>query len=77
MDRQKWDREADVVVVAVDLAFIPAQGTIPANTGVIVTLHNGRVALHNFGVDALKISVLLLTGETKPVTIDAPSGDYT
>jgi len=34
-----------------------------------VAIHNGGVALHNFGVD-------VVPGETKKFTINAPAGKY-
>jgi plastocyanin len=67
---------AAVTVEAVDLAFKPSDLVIVANTPVTVTVHNDGVALHNFSVDALGISVDVLPGETKTVTINAPAGEY-
>jgi plastocyanin len=67
---------AAVSVEAVDLAFKPSDLVILANTPVMVTVHNGGVALHNFSVDTLGVSVDVVPGETKSVTINAPAGEY-
>jgi uncharacterized cupredoxin-like copper-binding protein len=67
---------AEVTLEAVDLAFKPSDLVIVANTPVTVTVHNDGVALHNFSVDALGISVDVLPGETKTVKINAPAGEY-
>lgn len=67
---------AAVTLEAVDLAFKPSDLVILADTPDTVTVHNGGVALHNFSVDALGISVDVVPGETKMVTINAPAGEY-
>ncbi|MDF3041498.1 MAG: halocyanin precursor-like protein [Thermomicrobiales bacterium] len=63
-------------VESYDIYFEPAELTIPAGTEVTVTLPNEGVALHNFSIDELGISVDIVAGETKTVTINAPVGSY-
>ncbi len=64
------------MIEAVDLAFKPNEATIPANTDVALTFHNGGVALHNFTIDSLDISIDVVPGQTAMLTINAPAGDY-
>lgn len=65
-----------VTVDLVDIAFQPKSFAIPATTPVVVTLRNTGVALHNFTIDTLHISVDVVPGETKQVTLNAPVGTY-
>jgi uncharacterized cupredoxin-like copper-binding protein len=65
-----------VVIEMVDIAFNPKELTIPANTDVTVSLPNNGVALHNFSIDELNISVDVAPGETGSATINAPAGQY-
>ena len=65
-----------VTVESVDIDFIPAEVTIPANTDVTFILpNNGRIP-HNFSIDELDVSVTFQAGETKEVVINAPAGTY-
>ncbi len=59
-----------------ELVFDPATVTIPAGTDVKVTVTNEGALPHNFSVAALNISVDILPGETKEITINAPAGEY-
>jgi uncharacterized cupredoxin-like copper-binding protein len=73
-----------VTVEMVDIAFKPTEFTIPANTDVTITLKNSGATTHNFSitdhnnpnVKNLGISVDVDPGQTKTVTVNAPSGDY-
>ena len=67
---------AGVAVDLVDFKFIPSSFSIPADTPVTVTLKNTGQALHNFSIDALRISQDVQPGDTKQVTINAPAGTY-
>ena len=65
-----------VVVEMVDIAFVPAEVAIPADTPVTFALPNTGLALHNFSVEALDVSVDVPPGQTATVTITAPAGVY-
>jgi nitrite reductase (NO-forming) len=73
-----------VTIEAVDIDFIPAEVTIPADTDVTIDLPNHGVILHNFSitdhknpnVPNLGISVNIDPGATEHVTVNAPAGDY-
>jgi plastocyanin len=65
-----------VVVEMIDVAFVPEEVAIPADTPVTFTLPNTGLALHNFSVAALDVSVDVPPGETLSVTITAPAGTY-
>ena len=67
----------ELTVDMVDIAFEPAEFTIPANTDVTVHLPNRGVIVHDFNIDALDIrSGLVQPGDETTVTINAPAGDY-
>jgi plastocyanin len=66
----------DVVIELVDIAFEPEEVAIPADTPVTMALPNTGLALHNFSVDALGISVDVPPGQIGSVTITAPAGIY-
>ena len=61
---------------AIDMAFKPKELTIPAKTPVELILVNRGLSLHNFGIDALKIDIYLVPGETRVITVTVPPGDY-
>ena len=63
-------------VVSIDIAFQPAEVTIPANTDVTFSLPNNGAAPHNFSIDALGISVDQAPGTTEEIVINAPAGEY-
>lgn len=65
-----------VSIDSVDLAYIPDEVTIPADTPVTVTLVNRGEAVHGFTIDALGINVLTEPGETASTVINAPPGYY-
>ena len=65
-----------VEVGAVDIAFQPKELTIPANTPVELVVVNKGLALHNFGIDVLKINLDLVPGEKHTITINVAAGDY-
>ena len=65
-----------VEIVMLDIFFEPVAVTIPADTGVTLTLANEGVTLHNFSIDALDVSVDVDPGASKEVVIDAPAGTY-
>jgi uncharacterized cupredoxin-like copper-binding protein len=66
-----------IEVDMVDLAFQPAEITIPADTAVTLTLVNKGVAQHQFRVADLRIdSGVVDPGTTTEVTIEAPAGEY-
>jgi uncharacterized cupredoxin-like copper-binding protein len=67
---------AAVTIELVDIAFKPKEATLPTGGPATLTIHNNGLALHNFSIDALDISVDLGPGESETVTIDAPAGDY-
>jgi glucose/arabinose dehydrogenase/uncharacterized cupredoxin-like copper-binding protein len=76
--------QPSATVEMVDIAFQPAEFTIPANTDVTTSLQNNGAALHNFSitdhnnpnVQNLDISVDVQPGQTGSVTVNAPPGDY-
>jgi uncharacterized cupredoxin-like copper-binding protein/mono/diheme cytochrome c family protein len=59
-----------------EMNFDPANVTIAAGTDVKITLKNEGALPHNFSIDALQISVDLMPGETKEITVNAPAGTY-
>jgi uncharacterized cupredoxin-like copper-binding protein len=59
-----------------DIYFEPKEITVPADTGVTLTITNKGVTLHNFAIDALDVSVDVDPGATEEVVIDAPAGEY-
>jgi plastocyanin len=63
-------------VASHDIYFEPEEIAIPADTDATVTLPNEGVALHNFSIDALDISVDIAPGATEEITINAPAGEY-
>ncbi|MEA2530528.1 MAG: hypothetical protein QOG89_2172 [Thermomicrobiales bacterium] len=69
--------QTQVTIEMVDIAFSPAEITIPANTDVTVRLPNNGAAIHNFNVDELNIhSGDVQPGQSRDVVINAPPGDY-
>lgn len=68
---------AGPVVHAVDLAFEPSELTIPAGTGVVVTIQNHGQLQHDFNIDELQVRTELLdAGDSTTVTINAAAGAY-
>ena len=65
-----------VTVESYDIYFEPDELSIPADTDVPVQLPNVGVALHNFSVDELGISVDIAPGATEETVINAPAGEY-
>ena len=65
-----------MTVESYDIYFEPDELTIPADTDVPVQLPNVGVALHNFSVDELGISVDIAPGATEETVINAPAGEY-
>ncbi len=65
-----------VTVTSIDIAFEPAELTIPANTDVTFALPNDGAAPHNFTIDELDISIDQAPGESHEVNINAPPGTY-
>jgi plastocyanin len=65
-----------VTVESYDIYFEPDELSIPADTDVPVQLPNEGVALHNFSVDELGISVDIAPGATEETVINAPAGEY-
>jgi plastocyanin len=63
-------------VESYDIYFEPDELTIPADTDVPVQLPNEGVALHNFSIDELGISVDIPPGATEETVINAPAGEY-
>ncbi|MEA2531165.1 MAG: cytochrome c oxidase subunit, partial [Thermomicrobiales bacterium] len=69
--------QGPVEVDMVDIAFEPAEITIPANTDVTVNLVNKGAAVHTFDIDELNVhSGEYTSGQTGSVTINAPPGEY-
>ena len=65
-----------VTVESYDIYSEPDELSIPADTDVPVQLPNVGVALHNFSVDELGISVDIAPGATEETVINAPAGEY-
>ena len=63
-------------VERVDVAFVPDELTIPADTDVTVSLPNTGAATHDFTIDDLGIHVVARSGETGSVTINAAAGRH-
>jgi uncharacterized cupredoxin-like copper-binding protein/mono/diheme cytochrome c family protein len=69
--------QAPIEVDMVDIAFAPAEITIPANTDVTINLVNKGSAVHTFDVDELNVhSGEYAGGQTGTVTINAAPGEY-
>jgi glucose/arabinose dehydrogenase/plastocyanin len=66
----------ETTVELVDIAFVPDELTIPANTDVTVSLPNTGAALHTFTIEELGIDVEVVPGDTGSATINAPAGTY-
>jgi uncharacterized cupredoxin-like copper-binding protein len=66
----------DVTIELSEFKFTPPAFTIAAETPVTVTLRNVGTILHNFSIDALRISQDVPVGATRQVTINAPAGTY-
>jgi plastocyanin len=75
---------AEVTIQMVDIAFVPNEVTIPADTDIVVHLPNAGTAPHNFSVNDknnpdvpnLGIDVDAGPGQSATITINAPAGDY-
>ena len=66
-----------ITIEMIDIAFSPTEFTIPANTGVTITLPNNGIAIHNFNIDELGIrSEDVPGGGSTTVTINAAPGTY-
>jgi len=65
-----------VTVTMVDIAFEPADFTLPAGTDVMISIPNAGAAFHTFVIDELGIKVEVEAGATGEVTINAPAGTY-
>jgi uncharacterized cupredoxin-like copper-binding protein len=65
-----------VTIELVDIAFKPTETTVAAGVPVEITVSNNGLALHNFEVAALDISVNLGPGQAQTITVTAPAGDY-
>jgi uncharacterized cupredoxin-like copper-binding protein len=68
------DCAAPVTIELVDIAFKPTDVTVAS--GSTITLHNTGLALHNFSIESLGISIDVNPGEITTVAIDAAPGDY-
>lgn len=67
----------DITIEMIDVAFIPAEISIPANTDVRIVLPNAGAVVHNFNVDELGIhSEDAQPGQSAEVVINAPPGEY-
>lgn len=67
----------EVTIDMVDIAFVPTEITIPADTDVTIMLPNKGASVHNFNVDELDVhSGDAPGGQTVSVTIKAPAGEY-
>lgn len=61
----------------VDMAFIPADVTIPADTDVTLTFVNEGVAAHNFKIARPEVfSGYLAPGGTVQIVVNLPAGTY-
>ena len=66
-----------MTVEMVDIRFVPAELTIPANTDVTIMLPNNGALPHNFNIDELNVhSETPNGGGSTQVTINAPAGTY-
>ena len=66
-----------MTVEMVDLLFVPAELTIPADTDVTILLPNNGALPHNFNIDELNVhSETPNGGGSTQVTINAPAGTY-
>lgn len=63
-------------VAMFDILYVPETLTIPADTAVTLALTNAGQVDHAFVIDALGIDVRLQPGETRTITIEAPTGTY-
>ncbi|MDP9354409.1 MAG: cupredoxin domain-containing protein [Chloroflexota bacterium] len=66
-----------VVVEMVDIAFVPVELTIPANTDVPFRFVNNGAAVHNFTIDNPAVfSGDLAAGATSDLVVNLPAGTY-
>jgi uncharacterized cupredoxin-like copper-binding protein len=65
----------EVNLELVDIAFVPKDFTIAANTDILIHLTNTGAAPHNFTVESLGISEDVAPGESKDVTINTGPGE--
>jgi plastocyanin len=79
------DAAAETVTIeSVDIDFIPAEVTIPADTDVTIELPNNGVTLHSFVINEknnedvpnLDIYVEMAPGATEQAIVNAPAGEY-
>ncbi len=66
-----------VLVEMVDIAFVPVELTIPANTDVPFRFINNGAAVHNFTIDNPTVfSGDLAPGATSELVVNLPAGTY-
>lgn len=68
---------AAITIEMVDIAFRQKTFTVPAGVATDITIVNKGLALHDFSIDELNISVNLAPGESTVISINAPAGKYT
>jgi len=67
----------DANLQAIDIAFVPTELHIQANTDAQIIFTNTGVLPHNFTIDELGIKTSdLASGASETVTINAPAGTY-
>lgn len=78
-DSAEGDAAAEVVTVdLVDIAFVPNQITIPADTDVTFRFENKGAAPHDFKIDDPEVySGSLSGGQSSEVVVNLPAGEYT
>jgi uncharacterized cupredoxin-like copper-binding protein len=69
---------SDVVVVEfVDIAFLPSDLTIPADTDVTFEFINNGGLIHNFMIDNPEVfSGDLAGGQSSEIVVNLPAGEY-
>jgi outer membrane protein assembly factor BamB/plastocyanin len=70
------EEEEALLIDMVDIAFVPDEFTIEADTDVVIDFINTGVAVHDFTIDELDIKIVLNPGEEGELTINAPAGTY-
>jgi len=67
---------AETTINLEDIKFEPNSFSLPANTPTKGRLKNTGATLHNFSIEALRISQDVQPGQTLEIEINAPAGSY-
>lgn len=65
-----------VVVELAEMAYLPDEIVVPADTATPLLLRNTGSLQHDFSIDALRLSPDVRPGEERPIELTAPAGQY-